>query len=54
MVGTEQLRHAELDGQTLVLSGKDQVGGTTRFHALVWHRQAADGEVEEIDIQFSD
>lgn len=36
--GTEQLRHAELDGQTLVLSGKDQVGGVTRFHSLVWHR----------------
>lgn len=36
--GTEQLRHAELDGHTLVLSGKDQVGGATRFHSLVWHR----------------
>ena len=36
--GSEQLRHAELDGQTLVLSGKDQVGGATRFHSLVWHR----------------
>ncbi len=50
MAGTEQLRHAELDGQTLVLSGKDQVGKTTRFHSLVWHRQAV---AEEIDIQFS-
>ncbi len=38
--GTEQLRHAELDGQTLVLSGKDSVGGITRFHSLVWHRAA--------------
>lgn len=36
--GSEQLRHAELDGQTLVLSGKDVVGGVTRFHSLVWHR----------------
>ncbi len=36
--GTEQLRHAELDGHTLVLSGKDQVGDVTRFHSLVWHR----------------
>lgn len=38
--GTEQLRHAELDGQTLVLSGKDKVGEVTRFHSLVWHRTA--------------
>lgn len=38
--GTEQLRHAELDGQTLVLSGKDQVGEVVRFHSLVWHRMA--------------
>lgn len=36
--GTEQLRHAELDGHTLVLSGKDEVGGAVRFHSLVWHR----------------
>lgn len=36
--GSEQLRHAELDGQTLVLSGKDTVGEVTRFHSLVWHR----------------
>jgi len=36
--GSEQLRHAELDGQTLVLSGKDSVGDVTRFHSLVWHR----------------
>jgi hypothetical protein len=57
MVGTEQLRHAELDGQTLVLSGKDEVGGTTRFHSLVWHRLAAapaTAELNEvIDIQVS-
>ena len=44
--GTEQLRHAELDGQTLVLSGKDTVGATTRFHSLVWHRK----DVEEADV----
>lgn len=36
--GSQQLRHAELDGQTLVLSGKDQSGEVTRFHSLVWHR----------------
>jgi hypothetical protein len=36
--GTEQLRHAELDGHTLVLSGKDEVAGVTRFHSLVWHQ----------------
>ncbi len=42
--GTEQLRHAELDGHTLVLSGKDQVGGSTRFHSLVWHRAGATPE----------
>lgn len=39
--GTEQLRHAELDGQTLVLSGKDQSAGVTRFHSLVWHRMGS-------------
>jgi hypothetical protein len=39
--GSEQLRHAELDGQTLVLSGKDEVGGVTRYHSLVWHRAEA-------------
>ena len=38
--GSEQLRHAELDGQTLVLSGKDNVGEVIRFHSLVWHRSA--------------
>ena len=47
--GTEQLRHAELDGQTLVLSGKDQVGEITRFHSLVWHRLEATEEHELID-----
>ncbi len=41
--GTEQLRHAELDGDTLVLTGKDSAGAVTRFHTLVWHR------VEEVD-----
>ncbi len=50
MAGTEQLRHAELDGQTLVLSGKDQVGNTTRFHSLVWHRKAAAEADVVIDI----
>ena len=38
--GSEQLRHAELDGLTLVLSGKDKAGEVTRFHSLVWHRTA--------------
>ena len=47
--GTEQLRHAELDGQTLVLSGKDQVGEVTRFHSLVWHKLTAAVEHEVID-----
>lgn len=49
MAGTEQLRHAELDGQTLVLSGKDQVGETTRFHSLVWHKLDNPQEREVID-----
>ena len=47
--GTEQLRHAELDGQTLVLSGKDKVGEITRFHSLVWHKLPATEEHEIID-----
>lgn len=47
--GTEQLRHAELDGQTLVLSGKDEVGGVTRFHSLVWHKMPAADEHLVID-----
>ena len=47
--GTEQVRHAELDGQTLVLSGKDQGGEVVRFHSLVWHRLAATQEHELID-----
>ena len=47
--GTEQLRHAELDGQTLVLSGKDQVGDVIRFHSLVWHKLPATEEREIID-----
>jgi hypothetical protein len=50
MVGTEQLRHAELDGQTLVLSGKDTLGTTTRFHSLVWHRKAVEDADVLIDI----
>jgi hypothetical protein len=47
--GTEQLRHAELDGSTLVLSGKDQAGEVTRFHSLVWHRVPAEEEHLVID-----
>ena len=42
-VGTEQLRHAELDGQTLVLSGSDEAGGVSRLHSLVWHRLTSAG-----------
>ncbi len=48
-VGSEQLRHAELDGHTLVLSGKDQAGEVTRFHSLVWHKVPAPGEGEVIE-----
>lgn len=51
MRGTEQLRHAELDGQTLVLSGKDQVGDITRFHSLVWHKQPAGEENTTIEVE---
>ncbi|MFN2287786.1 MAG: lipocalin-like domain-containing protein [Chromatocurvus sp.] len=41
-VGTEQLRHAELDGQTLVLSGRDKAAdGVVRLHSLVWHKLSA-------------
>lgn len=40
-VGSEQLRHAELDGHTLVLSGRDTADGVVRLHSLVWHRLAA-------------
>lgn len=40
-VGSEQLRHVELDGQTLVLSGRDVVGGNVRYHHLVWHKLGA-------------
>ena len=47
--GSQQLRHAELDGQTLVLSGKDQVGAVARFHSLVWHKLAPTEEHEVID-----
>src|SRR6056297_833197 len=42
-VGSEQLRHAELDGQTLVLSGRDESGGASRLHSLVWHRLSGVG-----------
>ncbi len=42
-VGTEQLRHAELDGQTLVLSGRDTANGVSRLHSLVWHKLPAAG-----------
>lgn len=41
--GTEQLRHAELDGDTLVLSGKDEINSVMRYHTLVWHRAPAAG-----------
>ena len=44
LVGTEQLRHAELNGNTLVLSGREMVGGEVRYHTLVWHRAAASHE----------
>ena len=47
--GSEQLRHAELDGQTLVLSGKDQVGDVVRFHSVVWHKLPATEEREVIE-----
>ena len=47
--GSQQLRHAELDGQTLVLSGKDQVGDVIRFHSLVWHKLPPTEEREVID-----
>lgn len=40
-VGSEQLRHAELDGHTLVLSGRDTANGVVRLHALVWHKLSA-------------
>ncbi|MCB1679379.1 MAG: lipocalin-like domain-containing protein [Halioglobus sp.] len=54
-VGTQQLRHAELDGQTLVLSGKDQVGEVIRFHSLVWHRiDPEQAEVEGTQVVIED
>jgi hypothetical protein len=40
-VGSEQLRHVELDGHTLVLSGRDDASGEARFHQLVWHKLQA-------------
>jgi hypothetical protein len=42
LVGSEQLRHIELDGHTLVLSGKEKIGDKVRFHSLVWHRFEAE------------
>lgn len=42
-VGSEQLRHVELDGHTLVLSGRDEVDGRARFHHLIWHKLGAAG-----------
>ncbi|MCB1676177.1 MAG: lipocalin-like domain-containing protein [Halioglobus sp.] len=54
-VGTQQMRHAELDGQTLVLSGKDQVGEVTRFHSLVWHRiDTGDAAMAEAQVVSAD
>lgn len=38
-VGSKQLRRAELIGQTLLLSGVEDVAGITRTHKLVWHRK---------------
>lgn len=38
-VGSEQLRNAELTGQALLLSGKEDVAGETRTHRLTWHRR---------------
>ena len=49
--GSEQLRHAELDGHTLVLSGKDEVGEVARFHSLVWHRMPATDAKDEVVIE---
>jgi hypothetical protein len=40
-IGSEQLRHVELDGRTLVLSGRDEIAGKPRFHHLVWHKLGA-------------
>ena len=47
--GSEQLRHAELNGHTLVLSGKDQAGATTRLHSLVWRRLPAASDKDVIE-----
>jgi hypothetical protein len=40
-VGSEQQRHVELDGLTLVLSWRDEVAGEVRFHHHVWHKLGA-------------
>ncbi len=47
--GTEQLRHAELDGHTLVLSGKEEVGAITRYHSVVWHKLPSLAEVVDVE-----
>lgn len=40
LVGTEQLRHVALDGDTLNLSGEEKIeaAGLTRFHRVEWRR----------------
>ncbi len=37
-VGTEQVRHIKFDGDTLILSGEDQVNSTERRHQIIWVR----------------
>jgi len=37
-VGSQQQRHVELDGDTLVLSSAERIGEQERFHTMVWHR----------------
>ncbi|WP_439108124.1 lipocalin-like domain-containing protein [Congregibacter sp.] len=37
-VGSKQLRNARLSGQTLELSGTEEVDGVTRTHRLSWRR----------------
>lgn len=40
LVGTEQLRHVALDGDTLNLSGEEKIeaAGLSRFHRVEWRR----------------
>ena len=39
MVGTEQVRHVDLDGDRLTLSVTETLeGGGSRHHRLVWRR----------------